>query len=686
MPKYNLGYLKSKEFFKNCGELEIEGKKVIWDKDNYLAYIEVEDLKELERIHDKLKKEYTRFKYVYYYIPKENKVKVFKRGYSVPFTYSDKIKKDDVKISKKDKLNKFSPENLNILFDIKDVMDKFYNDLWKIRLKMAKSIKEKIKDKEKLLVVQHFIDRLVFLYFLCQLGIVKIKYKSNGEFCEYIMNKETTKVVFEFLVDNLNDSDIQKLLNNIFFEGLGNENKVNSNGYVNVHVKVGNGEFNISVPYLNGGLFREREIETLKGSKIKESNIKFDGVKKLIELLNRYNWIIGDYSDDEESVLNLTPEVLGHVYEKFVVGLENIGEEIKLDELEFDKDGIRYGRKKIGAYYTPEEITSYICENTIIPYLFDKLGIKYDETLNPRAAFDEFVENTAKDELEKALEVLDNIKVLDPACGSGHFLVSAGYLIYDLKEAIYNKLNKDFDEYKVVKKIILNNLYGVDISEPAVEIAKLRLWLWLVSKLKDKDSIEPLPNLEYNLRCGNSLIGWVDEPIIYTLNYAYNDRIDGIFKGLIAFSKNIKERKDLKKARDLLKSKEGNILDKYVEAFYILYKIYRECSGDKTIQLKETFEEIRSSIYESVNSAFLRYINEKIKPNYNLKKPPVNKEDFEKLNPFHWRVDFGWIIKKGGFDVVIGNPPYGNLLSNSEKSIVRNIYRSDTSEIAGLFV
>jgi len=659
---YNLDYLKSKGFFEDYGELEIDGKKVIWDKDNYLAYVELENLEELEEFHKKLKKEYVRYEYFYYYIPKENKVKVFKRGCSVAFTYSDRISRSDVRESKKDKLNKFSPENLNVLFDTKDVMDRFYNELWQLRLEMAKSIKKPIKDKDKLLVVQHFMDRLVFFYFLCQLGIVKVKYSIDGESYEYTMNKQTTKEFFEFLIENLNDSELQKLLNSIFFEGLGNEHRVNSNGYVDVHVKVGEWEFDISVPYLNGGLFREKKITTENNTEIRESEIEFTGIKELIATLNKYNWVIGDYDEgDEESVLNLTPEILGHVYEKFVVGLENIGEDVKLSELKYDRNGLKYGRKKIGAYYTPEEITSYISENTIIPYLFDKLGLeKYNEMLNPRVAFDDFVENATEEELKKALEVLNNIKVLDPACGSGHFLVSAGLLLFDLKECICNKLAEEFgferelDDYAEVKKIIVDNLYGVDISETAVEIAKLRLWLWLVSYLKNNENIEPLPNLEYNIKCGNSLIGWLNEKLEQLpLEYAYDDKIEGIFKGLVTFCKDKKKKEMLLKAKELLKSTSGNILDNYVEAFHLIYEIYKVSSGSEALHLKEILEDIRERVYKSVNFAYLNYINSKLK-----KKDRIKEDDLLKLKPLHWRIDFGWIIKNGGFDVVIGNPPY----------------------------
>jgi len=689
---YNLEYLKNKGFFKNYGELEIDGKTVIWDKDNYLAYAEVEDLEELKKIHDKLKKEYVKFEYFYYYIPRENKVKVFKRGCSVAFTYSGRIKKSDIKKSKEDTLNKFSPENLNVLFDTKDVMDRFYNELWQLRLDMAKTIKKPIKDKDKLLVVQHFIDRLVFFYFLCQLGIVKVKYSINGKFTEITMNKQTTKEFFNFLIDNLNDSEVQKLLNGIFFEGLGNEKKVNSNGYVDVYVKVGEWEFDVSVPYLNGELFREKEIPTENNTEIKESEIEFTGIKELIKTLNDYNWVIGDYADDEESVDNLTPEVLGHVYEKFVVGLENIGEDIKLNELRHDRNGLKYGRKKIGAYYTPEEITSYISENTIIPYLFDKLGLeKYNEVLDPRVAFDDFVEKASEEELKKALKVLNDIRVLDPACGSGHFLVSAGNLLFDLKECICNKLAEKFgferelDDYAEVKKIIVDNLYGVDISETAVEIAKLRLWLWLVSQLKDSENIEPLPNLEYNIKCGNSLIGWVDEPLVLP-NYEDEDlinkkNIENSLSKIYELEIDEEERKIIDEVKKLLgmkvEARKGRKFDDiYVQAFYLLYKIYRTSYGDKARILKEVLDEIKKIVYNVISPAFLKYINSRIRGNNK-----ITETEFEKLKPFHWRIDFGWIIKSGGFDVIIGNPPYGNILSNIEKQIIEkaiNYYVSQT--------
>jgi len=690
MINYDYKFLKSKGFFENQREYGEDGKDIIVDIDNYLAYVEVSDNNEVDELKKLISDKYPRIEMIYFYYQTDNKIKVFRRTGGVKwFYYSDAISKPERKKGKQDKLKKFSPDNVDILFDIKDVMDKFYKDLWTHRLEMAKSITEPLTDNDKLFIAQHFIDRLVFFYFLAQLGIIKVEYGEENSYI--ILNKNKTKEFFKDLIKNLDDEELCSFLNKIFFEGFGNDKNIEEKKLIPILYNVKNiGKIIVRVPYLNGGLYRVKKFNG-----IEETKIKFNGTKNLIETLNKYNWVIGEYAEeDDDSVGSLTPEVMGHVYEKFVVGLENIGE-VKLDEIKIDKE-VKIGRKKVGAFYTPEEITKYISENTIVPYLFDKL-----EVSEQYKDFDDFVENASSDLLKKSLETLNNIKILDPACGSGHFLVCAGELLFNMKNGICEKLKK-IDEsfsrkynayaYDEVKNIIVDNLYGVDICENAVEIAKLRLWLWLVSQLKDDSSeLEPLPNLEYNIKCGNSLIGWVDESLQPTLKYAYTDKIDGIFKGLIAFSQSVEEREALKKARDLLKLMKGNILDNYVETLHILYKIYRVSSGYKAIQLKEILDDIRKVIYNSVNPAFLNYINSEIKS----KSKKIVDDDFESLNPFHWRVDFGFIIKEG-FDVIIGNPPYGNILMDIEKKILEkgkilDVIKTDkkgkgTKNTAALFI
>ena len=675
MVNYDYQFLESKGFFKNQIEHNEEVKSIIMDIDNYLAYVEVNDNNEVDKLKKLISNKYSKIEIIYFHYQTDNKIKVYRKFGEVKwFYYADTISNPDRKKSKQDKLKKFSPDNVDILFDIKDVMDKFYKDLWIHRLKMAKSITEPLTDNDKLFIAQHFIDRLVFFYFLAQLGIIEVNVNMRGKVSNYKLNKTKTKEFFILLHDSFKDDELHALLNKIFFEGLGNGENANDDGVVSLLIPMSSINITIKVPYLNGGLYRVKEFNG-----IKETEIKFEGIKNLIETLNQYNWMIGEYAEeDDDSVGSLTPEIMGHVYEKFVVGLENIGE-IKLDEIKIDKE-VKIGKKKVGAFYTPEEITKYISKNTIIPYLFDKL-----EVSEQFKDFDDFVDKASTDLLKKALEVLNNIKILDPACGSGHFLVCAGELLFNMKNSICEKLeevdnsfSREYNTYKEVRNIIVDNLYGVDICDSAVEITKLRLWLWLVSQLKDDSSeLEPLPNLEYNIKCGNSLIGWVDEELAQiSLNNPYTKEVKCIFKGLMTFCGS-KRRENLIKARDLLKSSK---LDDYVEAFHILYDIYKTSHGNEATQLKEILEDIRKTIYDCINPAFLKYINEKIKPNHKPKNPPIKFEDFKNLKPFHWRIDFGWIIKEGGFDIIIGNPPYGKLknlkIPKEEKDKLSKIYKA----------
>ena len=172
MVEYNLDWLKGKGFFKKSIPLEVKGKEILVDGKNLLAYVEVFSNEEIEEIKRELLSQKVR--YVWFFFPNIGRLKVFRRIGEVKwFYYSARIRSDYLK-SRRDKLNKFSPDNMNILFDIRDVVEKFYWQLWEHRILMALSIKELKEDKNKLLAVQHLIDRLIFFYFLAQL-----KYLTN---------------------------------------------------------------------------------------------------------------------------------------------------------------------------------------------------------------------------------------------------------------------------------------------------------------------------------------------------------------------------------------------------------------------------------------------------------------------------------------------------------------------------
>lgn len=659
----------------------MEVQKILESKENLIKFLKEKGLEEEKDYFDDEYKEGTYFKIdkrkllVVYEIFDEEKLKEIKdhflidRGLSYcviiynhkiiffrnfgetkHFIYSERTKNNRSKIDKLENIG----VSVDSLFQSKDISAQFYEAFKQKRNLLVQHIKNDIEPTEKYLIAQKIFDRFFFIYFLCHKGI--IKFENGGKISGENLFSRILLKTGNFL-ENL------KKLFHLF-------NSVDKN-----ILEIG--EYKIVIPYLNGGLFRPDVLE--QDLDISLSNKQWE---EIFEFLNSYHWIIEDVKATEEHEERiLTPEILGHVYERSVVEWEQKGFEKEAEE------SIRKisERKKKGVYYTPESITDYISKNTIISYLLDRLGNKY-------SSFEELIESKNKKDMKEALKVLDEIKVLDPACGSGAFLIKASEILFGLKRRLYYELGEKKNFYDLKLDIITENIYGVDILQGAIEIAKLRLWLWLISDFEEsKNEIKALPNIEYNLKVGNSLIGWLDENLKQMpINTPLTEKVDGIFTGLIAFSEN-GDAEELKKARELLK---GYKLDDYIEAYYILYKIYRRAHGLKAENLRSILETIRESIYSVVTPAFLDYVNHKIKPKYDPKKPPITKEEFDKLQVFHWRIDFGHIIRQGGFDVVIGNPPYGqNKLRNLESKYLERVLYSigkknegGTKNLAPIFV
>ena len=273
------------------------------------------------------------------------------------------------------------------------------------------------------------------------------------------------------------------------------------------------------IPYLNGGLFLPHGIEqriegdallTAPYEKIRIADAAF---ADLFALFRRYSWSLNDTPGGDDREIN--PDVLGYIFEKYI------------------------NQKEFGAYYTRPEITEYLCEQTIHQLVLDRANANFDaaQTLHQRdpKAFPAPRRFTALDDLlfhadgplcaRLLLDVLPRLSLLDPACGSGAFLVAAQKTLLNLYTALLGRcealghrpvldwMERQKREHKapaaywLKKKIVTENLYGVDIMEEAVEIAKLRLFLSLVASAEKRDQLEPLPNIEFNLLAGNSLIG-----------------------------------------------------------------------------------------------------------------------------------------------------------------------------------
>ncbi|UJG43987.1 MAG: hypothetical protein K9W46_02110 [Candidatus Heimdallarchaeum endolithica] len=567
---------------------------------------------------------------------------VFFRNYGERryFIYSKRTAEN---ISKINKLKKIG-ENFDIIFQTKDISRTFYEHFKLKRDLLVRSITNKIDPIKKYLITQKIFDRIFFIYFLCHKKIIKF---SDG-------NQISGKVFFDILVESNDFTENLKKTFNLF-------NTPHKQNILTV------GNYKIRIPYLNGGLFREIDEE-----KRLQISLKKKDWLKIFEFLNSYYWIIESEVEElteeieEEEAKILTPEILGHVYERSVVEWELKGFEKEVEDVTKGESE----RKKKGVYYTPEEITDYISKKTIYPFLLNKLGGDFKD-------ISDFLKKASDSQIIRALKIISEIKVLDPACGSGAFLLKAGEVLFYLKTALLNKLGNRPNYYEIKHEIITENLYGVDILDGAIEIAKLRLWLWLVSSYKEEKEIQALPNIEYNLVVGNSLIGWLNDSLTQiSLINPMTPEIKGIFKGLIANS--INEKQELKKAKELL---EKINLDGYIKSYYILYTIYKRAHGERAIHLKEILQTIRAAIYKSINQALLNHFNKKINPNHNPKNLPISISDFENLNPLHWRIDFGHIIKKGGFDIIIGNPPYGSNFSEIESKILKIKFPFHTSRI-----
>ena len=432
------------------------------------------------------------------------------------------------------------------------------------------SVKEQA-DKEQ--IAQVVMNRLIFIKFLQSKNVI-------GE------------DVLKYLSE-LEDDVIHLKLRQLFFAVLNAPVDERSNVQ-----KFGN------IPYLNGSLFTPTDVEKTNADYV----IRAEILRKVIEFLDSFKFV---HKESFENKYSLDPEILGYIFERAMTATD---------------------RKGTGAYYTPKQITKYISENTIYPLLIDKVNeflVKekgYKET--------ELIENIDKLFIlsETTLEdiwirILMEIKVLDNACGSGAFLLAAANILFDLNKRVAERLGTKKDEDIGIKKsILINNIFGVDLNPNATEIAKLRLWLWLVDSY-DSEHIQPLPNIDYNIRCGNSLIGYTDINKFETTQVTQMTLAD---------------------FEDSDKSSLRNLLNERIN----LLKNYKPASGTEAKELKDKIHRMNEEIRNLLNTNLYKEFQEN-----NIK---ISTTEFLDLNPFHWGFEFYSVMESGGFDVVIGNPPYVN--------------------------
>ena len=500
-------------------------------------------------------------------------------------------------------------------FDSQEVTKKFFENFKSNHVNFMQYISGIDSKEEKKWFASLILNRLMFIWFLQKKGFV------NNDF-DYLETK------FKESQQRGKNRYYLEFLTLLFFEGFAKKPIERSK---KAKALLGN------IKYLNGGLFVPHSIEEKYKNKIKIEDKAFD---ETFALFNQYDWSLHGkkgMSDNE-----ISPDIMGYIFEKYINALQ---------------------QKSLGAYYTRDEITSYLSRNTIQKCVLEKVNNKRYKFESIADMLHKLDASLCKLLLTNEKSILNTLTVLDPAVGSGAFLVSAMKELINIYSPIIGKIEtlgdrdltnwlKSFKQknksilYGIKKNIILKNLYGVDIMKEATEVCKLRLFLSLVSSALSKDELEPLPNMDFNIMCGNSLIGFLNEKnietqlsLLKTENQLSYTEIKNKYNNLVNLYKN--KPLSFEKLKEL-KSKTQNFLEKH--NYNLNQLLANKCNenGLKYTPLKD--------------------INEKKK--IFGKKRQVLVDDFysqsnsKNLNPFHWDFAFNEIISQGGFDVIITNPPW----------------------------
>ena len=434
--------------------------------------------------------------------------------------------------------------------------------------------------------VKKMLGRIVFLHFLQKKGWMGVE--ANKEWGDGKL--QFMKELYDHASDNQKDDYLDSVLEPLF---VAIDSNRKGKGFLYETKTMGD----LKVPYLNGGLFSRDKLDDIKTKFPREM------FEDLFEFLYQYNFTI-DENDPSDSQVGIDPEMLGRIFENL---------------LEDNKDK--------GAYYTPKEIVKYMCIESLKAYLLT--DISDEETKEKVSMFVEKydVSYIGGDESELAIKLdskLKDVKICDPAIGSGAFPMGL------LKELFYCRgAIEHFDNAAEIKRhIIQNNIYGVDIDNGAVEIARLRFWLSLII---DEKTPETLPNLDFKIMQGNSLL----------------EQYNGVDLSTLIQKKVLAKNQEL----SFLDNEEQRDLDRYQLHAY-LKSYYNEDNRDKK-------EILKSKIHGNIlNQLHLANID-----NIGLE----NIDIAENADFFLWHTWFHDVFSrpsKQGFDIVIGNPPYVQLQNN----------------------
>lgn len=531
--------------------------------------------------------------------------------------YTYFVSKDQTNKTFKQQIGQASFDTISLIIDafsVAKVTKEFYKEivqLYNILITDSKIGIQKYPhndDKEKEEFGVRLIGRLLFCWFL--------KKKKDGKNNAII----TDQLLSSKIVDKYNDF-LHELLEPLFFQVL--------NTPLEERMDIYKQEPWNKIPFLNGGLFEPHESDYYQPNCLGISqNINIVRVdnswfKNVFKLFEQYNFTI-DENSTVDAEISIDPEMLGRIFENLLA--------------EINPETGESARKLTGSYYTPREIVEYMVNESLRRYLIEKTCLD-EETIDKLLQYDDEDIELTQEQIDKIIDALDEIKVIDPACGSGAFPMGVLHKMVSIlqkvdpkstkwlgkkinqipdpliRQELEQKIKGENWDYIHKLGIIQNSIYGVDIQPIATEISKLRFFLSLIvdesiDDNKPNRGIIPLPNLEFKFVTANSLIK-LEESNTIAIN-------------------------------------EGQTIEKIINKMRSLREEYFVSYGKRKKEIENEFKELQNSVYQK-SIEWSRLEGQQLQ--------------LSEWDPFSFKAskwfDPEWMFGvKDGFDIVIGNPPY----------------------------
>ena len=454
--------------------------------------------------------------------------------------------------------------------------ERFYSEYKRVYATVRGRILGFTDESERELFTQALLNRLMFVHFISRKGW--LTYDGNTDY----LNAMWSDHMSQALRSNFYGTRLKPL----FFSRLNNpQSSVLSGDGSLLHAAVGNG------PFLRGGLFEENELDWRGGIHVPDKAI--DPV--ITELLGRFDFTLPESTPDDTEVA-VDPELLGMVFEELV-----------------------NERHDLSGYYTPRPVVSFMCREALKGFLSGERTGLSDQVIA------ELVDERSARSLSVAdagamAQALERVTVVDPACGSGAYLLGMMRELVELRIALSDAGANPKSTYDLKREIIRRNLYGADLDEFAMNLAKFRLWLSLVIE-DEGDSLKPLPNLDFKIVCGDSLLsGDPQEDSHYLAHLAPDSGI----ADLKAMFMGAWKRAD----RDRLRA-----------------------------EVTEAHANIRSTLDGTVLSD----------------------------GAIDWQVEFAEVMGEGGFNIVISNPPHLKHQDIENKAELVSLYRDAVTARSDLY-